>query len=649
MPTTYTAGRFQGFDSNGDPLSGGLLYTYLAGTTTPQATYTSSTLATPNANPVVLDSAGRASVWLTPSANYRMVLKTSADATVTDDDNISDSPGNFSATTGAGLIGYDYALTYAADTVGFALSTMYVNAKEFGAVGDNVADDTSALNAAAAHATANSLVLYIPAGTYKTTGTVALVNCHVMATGAEIRPDATVTTGVEVGSSGVICDGKIITGLRVRGVGWTSHPAGAAAWKFLNASGCTFNNIVGNRMEKGARVEPPTGARVAYCEWRNPYFHRCSRNFDIYVNGTGFAAGNTVWGGRFQLTSVELAEAHVYAEKTSGSGSMNDWQWMNCRMESYSGATVPRWAMRMLRADFWRITDPRTEGDWADADFEFSANSTDCVVEMLYDNNITVIDANGTNVVRYQRTEGMGGIDQTDPAASCIKRYYSPSTVRVQILSDGVALPGLALGSIASESAVELVWVPTSSSVGFRVGGSLVAEADADSWRPATDGTINLGESARKWNTVYAATGAINTSDEREKRDVLPITDAVLDAWADVNFVSYKFISAVDKKDKNARIHFGVIAQQVKRAFEARGIDPFAFGLLCYDEWDEIPAVVDPSEKTSNGTKPSKVSAPAIPAGNRYGVRYEEALVLESALMRRTTQRLQARIAALEA
>ena len=48
----------------GVPLSGGKVYTYIAGTTTPQATFTDYTGATPNPNPVILDSRGEANIWL---------------------------------------------------------------------------------------------------------------------------------------------------------------------------------------------------------------------------------------------------------------------------------------------------------------------------------------------------------------------------------------------------------------------------------------------------------------------------------------------------------------------------------------------------------------------------------------------------------
>jgi len=82
---------FTGWDDNGDPLSGGLLYTYSAGTTTPLATYSDVGLTTPNANPVVLNSAGRATVYLS-ATSYKFVLKTSAGATVWTQDNVSAVP-----------------------------------------------------------------------------------------------------------------------------------------------------------------------------------------------------------------------------------------------------------------------------------------------------------------------------------------------------------------------------------------------------------------------------------------------------------------------------------------------------------------------------------------------------------------------------
>ena len=86
----YAGAGAQFFDNNGNPLAGGLIYTYSAGTTTPIATYTSSSGGTANANPIVLDAAGRtpAQIWLTEGNSYKFVLQTALGVTIKTDDNI---------------------------------------------------------------------------------------------------------------------------------------------------------------------------------------------------------------------------------------------------------------------------------------------------------------------------------------------------------------------------------------------------------------------------------------------------------------------------------------------------------------------------------------------------------------------------------
>jgi hypothetical protein len=87
---------FVGLDDTGVPLSGGLLDCFVAGTSTRQTTYADSALLVPNTNPVVLDSAGRATVYLA-AASYKFVLKTAAGVIVRTQDNIgSVTLGNIS-------------------------------------------------------------------------------------------------------------------------------------------------------------------------------------------------------------------------------------------------------------------------------------------------------------------------------------------------------------------------------------------------------------------------------------------------------------------------------------------------------------------------------------------------------------------------
>ena len=81
----------QFFDNSGNVLTGGKIYTYLAGTTTPEATYTSSSGFTAHTNPIVLDAAGRVpsgEIWLTENLFYKFVLKTATEVTLGTYDNV---------------------------------------------------------------------------------------------------------------------------------------------------------------------------------------------------------------------------------------------------------------------------------------------------------------------------------------------------------------------------------------------------------------------------------------------------------------------------------------------------------------------------------------------------------------------------------
>ena len=87
MAVLYTPHFIQFFDDNGDPLASGKLYTYAAGTTTPKATYTTAAATIANANPIVLDSAGRAVAFL--DGYYKFRLETAASVLVRETDNVS--------------------------------------------------------------------------------------------------------------------------------------------------------------------------------------------------------------------------------------------------------------------------------------------------------------------------------------------------------------------------------------------------------------------------------------------------------------------------------------------------------------------------------------------------------------------------------
>lgn len=169
-----------------------------------------------------------------------------------------------------------------------------------------------------------------------------------------------------------------------------------------------------------------------------------------------------------------------------------------------------------------------------------------------------------------------------------------------------------------------------------------------------TTGDATLGEASLKWDTVYAVNGTIQTSDERAKTEISTIPDAWLDAWADVDYTRFKMVDAVQKKGSdNARWHIGLIAQRVKEAFEARGLDAMKIGLLCYDEWDDIYEEVEVIDSEAVMDEEGNIITPEVKhtetvhsqtAGNLYSIRYDEALTMEAAYMRREVQRLKSSI-----
>jgi hypothetical protein len=81
-------------DDSGSPASGAKIYTYLAGTTTAAATYTDSTMATPCANPIIADAAGRYVAFLAPGQSYKFVIQDATGAAIRTVDGISAVPAS---------------------------------------------------------------------------------------------------------------------------------------------------------------------------------------------------------------------------------------------------------------------------------------------------------------------------------------------------------------------------------------------------------------------------------------------------------------------------------------------------------------------------------------------------------------------------
>jgi hypothetical protein len=201
--------RNQYFNDSGVPLSGGLLNCYEAGSSTRKNTYSDAGGTTSNTNPVVLDAAGRAPIYMTSGA-YKFVLTTSAGVIIWTEDNVSVSSittsvntvtemaalvggsastirtlGRLTVNDGGGWWYYWNATSSASDDggmvirpssapalgrwIGFIPNDKMLNVKVYAAVCDGVTDDISKLVSCNAWCTANSCTILIDSNIYVST------------------------------------------------------------------------------------------------------------------------------------------------------------------------------------------------------------------------------------------------------------------------------------------------------------------------------------------------------------------------------------------------------------------------------------------------------------------------------------------------
>jgi len=165
-----------------------------------------------------------------------------------------------------------------------------------------------------------------------------------------------------------------------------------------------------------------------------------------------------------------------------------------------------------------------------------------------------------------------------------------------------------------------ILWSGGSASTGQGTLRFTAATLEAQGvFRPYTDNSSSLGGASNRWTTVYATTGTIDTSDAREKQDIYLLDEAEKRVALSLKKLvkKFRFKTAVQEKGADARIHVGVIAQEVISAFAAEGLNAHRYGILCYDEWEEQIEKLDVS---------GEVLQEQRIAGDMYGIRYNELL-----------------------
>lgn len=169
------------------------------------------------------------------------------------------------------------------------------------------------------------------------------------------------------------------------------------------------------------------------------------------------------------------------------------------------------------------------------------------------------------------------------------------------------------------------------------------------SFRPSEDGVISLGTGAIRYNQIYSSVSSISTSDKTKKVDIEDIDKSLLNKWSKVQWKTFKFKDSVAEKGDKARLHTGLIAQDLEAVLS--GINVRDYGFFCYDKWDDIYdseyITTTPEFDKLGKTKDAQelvLNKKVKSAGEQYSLRYQEIQAIENAYLRQKIQELEKEI-----
>jgi hypothetical protein len=284
------------FGSDGAPLVGGKIYTYLAGTSTPATTYTDFGAGTANTNPIILDSYGQANIWLLSSTSYKFIVRTATDVLLYTVDNIS-TPLDISALASPPPIGNTTPNTGAFTTLSASgavtltgLGAMKLNA-------GTTAERPTPSNGMIRYNTSTALFEGYKGGAWQSIGTVTSVDATV--------PAFLAVTGNPVTTSGTLAIAYSGTALPAAN-GGTGLTAAGTSGNVLTSNGTTWVSSTNLAVGVGQTWQDVSGSRAAGT---------------TYTNSTGKPIMVNVWGASGESRSATLTIGSVAVAYTAFNGA----------------------------------------------------------------------------------------------------------------------------------------------------------------------------------------------------------------------------------------------------------------------------------------------------------------------------------------
>ena len=524
-----------------------------------------------------------------------------------------------------------------------------VSVKDFGAIGDGVADDTAAIQAAVDYGITIKCKVFFPAGTYLVTDTINLPIGAQLAgetgfqytRGFSVDPKATtINFQPTTLKSLFVCSGTShsnfrfhysIEGFYLRGNSTNASGNSLYALDLDGAIYARYENIGIEQFRTGIHCNRTINNR--FC--------------NIYTSGKVQAvlyAGNiettdvwdqcSFWGSPIGVqttgSSIAIRFTNCLFEQIDTYGvnltrETQNFIFENCYSEDVCFGGSATSAMFRVGFDGTAAAGPTqltVIGGF------YAGRNAGAVGAFITAETINGVVASSVDVRRF--TTGILTSANTGTNQIVLNSFVAQSLTT--IVSDATKVSGIYPRSLfnaseknAQRAKLDILVCPdlranttstgtitlSCNNVGLGLSGGYVA--------PNTDNTQPLGLSNLRWSVVYSGTPTINTSDEREKQDIADLDAAEKRVAVAIKGLvkKFRFKDAVQKKGDDARIHVGVIAQEVMGAFQAEGLDPMRYGIVCHDEWEETPEVLDAD---------GEIISRAVPAGDRYGVRYEELL-----------------------
>lgn len=190
----------------------------------------------------------------------------------------------------------------------------------------------------------------------------------------------------------------------------------------------------------------------------------------------------------------------------------------------------------------------------------------------------------------------------THDGVSIVKAEGAPLILNRLTNDGGIAVfrkNGSTVGSIGSRSGSSNLFINSTSNSGRLACNSTEKYGwNLTTFWATTDNANDLGSTSSRWDDVYATNGTIQTSDRNEKQDIEVLTAAETAVAVACKGLLRKFrwIDSVTEKGDDARIHFGIIAQDLQDAFTAEGLDAGRYAMFISSTWWEtqtdVPAVV---------------------------------------------------------